>query len=333
FSQALEGIEGILQRPGGCAEQTISSTYPNILVLQYLKQTGKPLPEVQAAARRNVQAGYDRLTSFITSDGGVAYFTGYHSDFALTAYALRFLADAGEFITINTDIQKRMQDYLLARQGQDGRWVTDSARYHQIYEDGAPRETAYVCAVLARFLSKDDPKLKKSLDYVESAIKEFPDPYVIALYTLAQIDSGNKEKAIAAAQQLEQLALTGGSGKYWNLEVNTPFYGWGQGGRIETTALALEAVTRVHRLPEWRSDTTGNLINPALLFLIKQKDRYGVWYSSQATVRVLHTLIILSDEIKASPATELQAVVNGQPVQPVTIPSGGGLSNPITVDL
>jgi len=26
FSQALEGIEGILQRPGGCAEQTISST-------------------------------------------------------------------------------------------------------------------------------------------------------------------------------------------------------------------------------------------------------------------------------------------------------------------
>src|SRR5581483_4568528 len=37
--------------------------------------------------------------------------------------------------------------------------------------------------------------------------------------------------------------------------------------------------------------------------------------------------------IKASPATELQAVVNGQPVQPVTIPSGGDLSNPITVDL
>src|SRR5262249_61580898 len=34
MAHALEGIEGILQRPYGCAEQTISSTYPNLMILR-----------------------------------------------------------------------------------------------------------------------------------------------------------------------------------------------------------------------------------------------------------------------------------------------------------
>ena len=333
FSQALEGIEGIVQRPGGCAEQTISSTYPNLLVLQYLKTTGKTLPAVQSAAQRNLQMGYDRLTNFITSDGGVGYFIGHKSDFALTAYALRFLADASEFISIDDEVQKKMQDWLLARQDADGRWITDSARYHRIYEDGAPRETAYVCSVLARSLKKDDPKLVKGFEYVEKAIATFPDPYTIALYTQAQLDAGNDEKAIAAAKQLEQAALTEGSLRYWNLEVNTPFYGWGRAGRIETTALALEAITRAHRLPQWRQSSTGGLMNQALLFLIKEKDRYGVWYSSQATVRVLHSLIVLSDEQIATPSTDLAIKVNGRSIKPITLPSGNELSNYIDLDI
>src|SRR5205807_36188 len=33
FSQVVEGLDGILRMPGGCFEQTSSTTYPNILVL------------------------------------------------------------------------------------------------------------------------------------------------------------------------------------------------------------------------------------------------------------------------------------------------------------
>ena len=35
--QAVDGLEGMLREPHGCFEQTSSTTYPNLLVLQLLK--------------------------------------------------------------------------------------------------------------------------------------------------------------------------------------------------------------------------------------------------------------------------------------------------------
>ena len=44
LSQMVEGLDSILQMPGGCFEQTSSSTYPNVLVLDYLKASKKLTP-------------------------------------------------------------------------------------------------------------------------------------------------------------------------------------------------------------------------------------------------------------------------------------------------
>jgi uncharacterized protein YfaS (alpha-2-macroglobulin family) len=48
LSQVIEGMESILRMPGGCFEQTSSSTYPNVLGLDYMKRTKKSTPEVHA---------------------------------------------------------------------------------------------------------------------------------------------------------------------------------------------------------------------------------------------------------------------------------------------
>ena len=48
FSQVVEGLDAIFQMPSGCFEQTSSTTYPNVLALDYLRRTGKSLPEVEA---------------------------------------------------------------------------------------------------------------------------------------------------------------------------------------------------------------------------------------------------------------------------------------------
>src|SRR5262249_22011534 len=37
FSQLVEGLDNIFRMPYGCFEQTSSTTYPNVLALQYLK--------------------------------------------------------------------------------------------------------------------------------------------------------------------------------------------------------------------------------------------------------------------------------------------------------
>ena len=74
FSQLVEGLDAIFQRPYGCFEQTSSTTYPNVLALDYLRQNKKSLPEVEAKARQYIHLGYQRLLSFEVAGGGFDWF-------------------------------------------------------------------------------------------------------------------------------------------------------------------------------------------------------------------------------------------------------------------
>jgi hypothetical protein len=74
-----------------------------------------------------------------------------------------------------------------------------------------------------------------------------------------------------------------------------------------------------------------------LLFLLKQKDRYGVWYSTQATVKVLDAMLSL---LAGQPAQQTGSgatadiFVNDQLAQTVKLPAvARQLVNPITVDI
>jgi len=40
----VEGLDALLRMPYGCFEQTSSTTYPNVLVLDYLKTSGQVSP-------------------------------------------------------------------------------------------------------------------------------------------------------------------------------------------------------------------------------------------------------------------------------------------------
>jgi len=63
-SQVVEGLDAMLRMPYGCFEQTSSTTYPNVLVLDYLKTTQQASPEVQMQAEQYINLGYQRLTTF-----------------------------------------------------------------------------------------------------------------------------------------------------------------------------------------------------------------------------------------------------------------------------
>ena len=61
LSQVVEGMDSLLRMPYGCFEQTSSSTYPNVLALDYMKRTKKATPEVSAKAEGYIATGYQRL--------------------------------------------------------------------------------------------------------------------------------------------------------------------------------------------------------------------------------------------------------------------------------
>ena len=72
---------------------------------------------------------------------------------------------------------------------------------------------------------------------------------------------------------------------------------------METTALVVQALARYEAISG--DETVRNqdkLINRGLLFLLRSKDRYGVWYSTQATINVLDSLLVLLGRTSVSSA-------------------------------
>ena len=97
LDHVVESVEGIMQRPYGCGEQTISSTYPSLLILRHDRQTGTT-SRISKKAQRYLELGYKRLLNYRTAEGGFSYWGRGEADVALTAYALRFLHDAQDFV-------------------------------------------------------------------------------------------------------------------------------------------------------------------------------------------------------------------------------------------
>jgi hypothetical protein len=166
--------------------------------------------------------------------------------------------------------------------------------------------------------------LKRALDFLGQETQRIDEPYLLASYALAATDAKDVVRAKPVIEKLRSLALEEGNTSYWALETNTPFYGWGLAGRVETTALVVQALAR--------NDVDRKLINRGLLFLLKQKDRYGVWYSTQTTVNVLDAMLLLfSNNGSSNAQSSTDIVVNGNRVQ--TLQLNDRLNNPVTLDI
>jgi hypothetical protein len=362
----VEGVEAIMQRPYGCGEQTVSSAYPSVLVLDFYRRTrGAAAGEMPAAARRAeryARLGYERLLSYRAPGGGFTYWGRGEPDFALTAYALRFLADASRVIAVDRQVIDETRDWLIGRQQKDGSWPV---RVRDEREDArrTALQTAYIARVLAAVgdgarTTEASPEekarapLARALDYLAARASEVDEPYLIASYALAAADAGDKGGAARAVERLRALARDEGAGTYWALETNTPFYGWGRAGRIETTALVVQALTRARADDsagrddaDTRSRETSSELRDAktlrrrgLLFLLDNKDRHGVWLSTQATVNVFGALLelISTDEPAgrgAATGGRADIFVNGRRAGEVLLPPAGELSAPLAFDL
>lgn len=326
YSHVTESVEGLLRRPYGCGEQTISSTYPNLMILKFVK----PEAAVAKKARTFLQKGYERLLGYQAADGGFTYWGGKEqADIALTAYAIRFLSDARSQIAVDEDVIKRASGWLVKQQRPDGSW---SQRHTwETIEDVKRTKilTTYIARSLAMNKDADQDALKKVLDYLRARNNEIDEPYSMALYGLASLDAGDNAAAAEVAKRLEAMAIGEGDGVYWSLETNTPFYGWGTAGRIETTALVTHLLVRIAK--DSPSTRTSALIGKGMTFLLKNKDRYAVWYSTQTTINVLDAFLAAIGNAKTGAGQQLNITLNGRPLQTVDVASDQ--IEPVVLDL
>jgi hypothetical protein len=348
-AHVVESIEAILQRPYGCGEQTISLTYPSILLLKYAKNSGFEKSPLVPRARRYAQLGYERLLSYRAPNGGFSYWGRGDGDLALTVYAIKFLSDASEFVVVDDSVIREEVSWVLNRIQPDGHWEARDWNSHVDIQRSIML-TAYIARVLASIkLATDDtggnPRVaqsasavvRRALTYLQPHVSELDEPYVISSYALAALDSGDSSEFEKSVQRLRHFEHKEGDSSYWSLELNTPFYGWGLAGRVETTALVLQTFARSPKL-----GGADNLESRGLLFLLRNQDRYGIWHSTQATINVLEAISALtSGEAQRSSksgssfavATKAVVFVDGKQALSVDLPPGNVLSGPIDVDL
>jgi uncharacterized protein YfaS (alpha-2-macroglobulin family) len=293
FSQLVEGLDNIFRMPYGCFEQTSSTTYPNVLALDYLKRNKLNVPKVEVKARQFIHLGYQRLLSFEVAGGGFDWFGRAPANVKLTAYGLMEFDDMAKVHDVDPRLLERTRAWLLSKRNADGSWSSEQGMLH---EDAARAEaglarlatTAYVAwAVFAD--GKAGNYSRVTLDYLLARPPaEIKDPHVLALVcnALLAIDPKGKEAGPYLAQ-LAQMAEReeGGKRAFWKQPAGarTTFYGAGQSGQVETTALAVLALLKAGREP--------GLARAALGWIVSRKDPNGTWHSTQATVLALKALL------------------------------------------
>jgi A-macroglobulin TED domain/Alpha-2-macroglobulin family/Carboxypeptidase regulatory-like domain/MG2 domain/A-macroglobulin receptor binding domain/Macroglobulin domain MG3 len=341
IAHVLDAMNGIGKRPAGCAEQITSIGYVSLQALQLLKKagvdaaTGDSRAQLYAGALKSVQDAYALLPSLQQANGGLSYWGSSSADVVLTAYVLRFIAGASDFVEVDPQVVSKARSYLVSQQTPSGAWTRyDWSTKSQIDD---PMKTAYVARALATSSKALDAKeqntvdasVGKALSYLDDRISEWRDPYLVGNYAIAAIHVKRQEHIANAREWLGRLAHNEGSTTYWNLEANTtPFYGWGTAGRLETTALAVEALAKLEE-PGDHSE----LVSRGLQYLLTHKDRYACWYSTQATQNVIEAMIAAMPTGKNRTGDDTASVlVNGAKLADIKLPPATEVVGPKVID-
>lgn len=307
FSQAVEGLDSLLRMPFGCFEQTSSVTYPNVLVLDYLKSTKQAKPELQMKAEQYINVGYQRLLSFEVKGGGFSWFGDAPAHKVLTSYGLLEFRDMSRVHEVDENVITRTQQWLAGLQQKDGSWERDQGGIAEgiiTRQTDTLRVTAYVTWALAESGYQGEA-LTRAFNYLDAHWQEAKDPYALAVVGNAYLSgapkSGTGDRALAA---LAKLAVVQDKVAYWKSDAPTFTSAQDGAADLETTGLAAYALAKSGRYAD--------LTNKAITYLIRSKDSFGTWQTTQATVWALKTLLLAlrqaAQEIEADVAVE----VNGK---------------------
>ena len=306
FSQIVEGLDSILRMPSGCFEQTSSSTYPNILVLDYMKQSGKITPEIRMKAESFINTGYQRLLSYEVNGGGFEWFGQAPAHKILTAYGLMEFYDMAQVHDVDPNVIARTQDWLIGQQDADGSWKPTQNYLDEVagkFTDDVMRNTAYIAWALVSTGNRGDAAAK-AVQYIQDGIDDIKDTYTMALAANALI--GYRKDDAVGLKLLETLmnkAQEKDEKVWWQADSETSTYAYGESANIETTALVALAFMEAERY----NDAVGKI----LTYLIESKESYGTWHSTQATILAMKTLLLSMKNATQRTDAEVTVYVNG----------------------
>lgn len=323
FSQILEGSEGILRMPGGCFEQTSSSAYPNILVVDYIKKTKMASPAILLQAETYLNAGYQRLLTFEHKTGGFDWWGQEQNEplIWLSAYGLHEFTDMDRVMTIDHGVIDRTRAWLFKQQGADGTWSKIGATHSESIERmGDPKLllTSYVTWALLESDpegGKKDPRIKKAIEYIRTEAPKADSAYILALAANALAcwdpkDDSTHATCVLVLKKLDEKKVERAEWKATMFPApggQSLSYARGDSLTVETTAMAVLAMLKNGQFT--------NSVNSSLTYLVKSKDPHGTWGSTQATILALKAMVQAAGGARQKGEATFTVAVNGKDVK------------------
>jgi uncharacterized protein YfaS (alpha-2-macroglobulin family) len=310
LSQVIEGMDSILRMPGGCFEQTSSSTYPNVLALDYMKRTKKLTPEVHAKAEGYIANGYQRLLTFEVPGGGFSWFGQAPANKILTAYGLMEFNDMSKVSDVDSKLIERTRDWLARQQQPDGSWKPDASFINEgatnRYNSNVLRITAYIAWSLVNN-GYQGSAVEKAKHFIESNASSTTDTYTLAIIANFAADYAKDRNFTRQSMQVLLDARTEKDDQVsWTVE-ETGVYSTGLSAAIETTGLATQALLKWGQASE--------TVRKALNFISGKKDASGSWGTTQASIMALRALLLASQLSASDVRGSLQVLLDGKTVE------------------
>jgi uncharacterized protein YfaS (alpha-2-macroglobulin family) len=277
-SDLMKGVEGILQEPYGCFEQTSCTAYPNAMVLDYMKSTDSKDNKTMARAIDLLNRGYKRLVTFEAKNKGYEWFGADPAHEGLTAYGIMEFADMKN---AGADIDQKMLDrtaeWLMKRKDGKGGFLRESHAYHDFGRISEEILNAYIVYALADAGYTD---IKKEFESSYSKAMDKKDPYMLAMmasaaYSLKEITKADDALKVLVAKQDKSGSFTG--------TTHSITYSQGNSLTIETTSIAILAMLK-------SNGKNAVAMSNAVQYLVSSRSGSGVFSSTQGTILALKAL-------------------------------------------
>lgn len=307
----ISGLEGMLREPSGCFEQTSSSNYPNIMVLDYLRAHDVADPDLIQRTNGLLERGYQKLVGYETPNKGYEWFGQSPPHEALSAYGvLEFVDMKRVYGEVDEVMIGRTQSWLKSRRDGKGGFLRDPKALDS-FGGAKPEVTnAYIIYALTEAGTYD---IEEEIAGQAAVATTTDDAYLLALAsnTLLNVPARKAEGQKAAARLAKMQDKDGRfAGKDHSITRST-----GINLDIETTALAVLALLK----------TTGydEQLRAAVQWLGNNRSGYGQWGATQATVLALKAMTTYANATRKTPAPGVVTLkINGQVINTLSYEAG-----------
>nr|XP_014289274.1 CD109 antigen-like isoform X3 [Halyomorpha halys] len=299
---SILNLEHLIKIPYGCGEQNMLNFVPNIVILNYLKNSNQLTPAIETKAKRFMETGYQQELTYKHSDGSFSAFGSADPSGStwLTAFVAKSFYQATPHINVEDTIIKEALDWLVTKQEPNGNFPEVGTVSHTDMQGGAGKGlalTAYVLTALLenrRFSAPLRNSINKATDYIVKNFDGLDDIYAIVLSTYALHLAQHPAKD-NAFNVLESKAKTANELKWWTKNDNltsekNPNAFLPNSIDVEMTAYAM--LVYINR----------GLIEdclPVMKWLFTQQNDQGGFASTQDTVVALGALAELATSISS----------------------------------